>query len=312
MEKVAHIENFLTLKPYIMEKKAIVSRMSEVRYRTLNPAEMLNMFIAERVDKRWEETFVDEETGKKVKVQRQSPLYVKGTLIDQDVLAKIKFDISSGDLKEPIEVSNQNRTGYEWKHTGLQPWEAKVEVDNRKMKFLLYAQNVDNALVILRDYVELNYKGGFAITHVGEFSDCVILEDTLSDRMSEKDVNTAYLKGEIDMDTYIKASQNGESASDSKDNAKKYYQMELTVTARDSKDEFKHTDNFVVHTFDTERAMIVIKSYLKMRDDERCALAEKDGREYERRTFSLLIEKAAPIPVGCFIPLDFSLVYTEK
>ena len=161
---------------------------------------------------------------------------------------------------------------------------------------MLHGQNIDNVLLILRDYIELNYKGGFTIRDVKEFKDYVILEDTLSAKIDEDDINMSYLKGEIDMQTYMTAIHTGVNDNPgTKDQAKKYYQMELTV---------KPTD--------TERALVLIKAYLKMCDDERYEAAVKEDRTYAKRTFSLLIEKVAPIPIGCFIPLDFSLAYKEQ
>lgn len=293
-------------------KKAVVTRMIEVQRRTLNPSEMLNMYIVEKVTKKYKEDFLDSDTGEKVSVDREQTLFAKGTLINQDVLAKIKFDIASGDLKDPILVSNQLRNGFEWKHTSLQPWSAKVKLEDKNLKFLLYAQNIDNALVILRDYIELNYKGGFAFTELKEFTDCVILEDTLSDKMSQDNINMAYLKGEVDMATFMNATSNAtqENASQSKD--KKYYQIDFKVMWQDGDNAGERISTFVINTFDTERAMVVVKAYLKMQDEQRLELAKKDGREAKPKTFSLLIEKADTISVGCFIPLEFSQVYAEK
>ena len=294
------------------KKKTIITRKDEVRIQTLDTMKMLNMYIAEKVVKTWKEDFIDQDNGEVVTVERSEPLYVKGTLINQDVLAKIKFDIASGDIKEPIWITNQNREGYEYKNTFMQPWLAKAEIGDKNVKFLLYAQGVDNAMTILRDYIELNYKGGFVITEVKEFDDCVILEDTLSDRMSEDDISIAYLRGEIDLDAYVTATRNAtnENAAPSKD--KKYYQLEFKIKSQDTDGEYESTGTFVVNTFDTERAMVVVKAYLKMQDEQRAETAKKEGREHKAKTFSLLIEKAAPIPVGCFIPLEFSQVYAEQ
>ena len=293
-------------------QKAVTTRMVEIQKRTLDPKEMLNMYIAEKVVKKYKEDFVDSDTGQVVSIDRSQVLYNQGTLINQDILAKIRFDIESGDLKEPILISNQLRNGFEWKQTFLKPWSAKVKIEDKNLKFLLYAQNIDNALVILRDYIELNYKGGFAFLELKEFTDCVILEDTLSDKMSEDDVNMAYLRGEIDMRTYINATSNNTQENTSQSNDKKYYQIDFKVEWNDGESAGEHISTYVVNTFDTERAMTVVKAYLKMQDEQRAEIDKKDGREHNPKTFSLLIEKAGTIPVGCFIPLEFSQVYAEK
>lgn len=296
------------------KEKKVVTRMDEVRYKTLEPKKMLNMYLAGKVIKTYKEDFVDQDSGEVVSIDRTEPLFAKGTLINQDVLARIRFAIEAGDIKEPIEVTNQNREAYEYKNTFLQLWIAKVQVDNRCIKFLLHGQNIDNVLLILRDYIELNYKGGFTIRDVKEFKDYVILEDTLSAKIDEDDINMSYLKGEIDMQTYMTAIHTGVNENPgTKDQAKKYYQMELTVKSTDTEgEENEYPCDFICHTFDTERALVLIKAYLKMCDDERYEAAVKEDRTYAKRTFSLLIEKVAPIPIGCFIPLDFSLAYKEQ
>lgn len=294
--------------------KAIESRLTEIRLKTLKPEEMLNKYLAEDVVKKYKEDFTNTDTGEVKSIERKEVLHKKGTLINQDVLAKIKFDIASGDIKEPIEVTNQNREAFEYSNTWMHPWLAKIAIGekDKNVKFLLYGQHIDNVLLILRDYIELNFKGGFTISEVKRFDDCVILEDTLSDKMSEDDIAKAYLRGEISMMEYVNAQQNTAEESDKKKGEKKYYELELKIRSKDADGEYESTGTFVVHTFDTERALIVINAYLKMRDDERAEQAQKDGRTYDKKSFSLLIEKAGPIPVGCFIPLEFSMVYADK
>lgn len=293
--------------------KAIESRLTEIRLKTLKPEEMLNKYLGEDVVKKYKEDFTDQDTGEVKTIEKKEVLHKKGTLINQDVLAKIKFDIASGDIKEPIEVTNQNREAFEYSNTWMHPWLAKVAIGekDKNVKFLLYGQHIDNVLLILRDYIELNFKGGFTISEVKRFDDCVILEDTLSDKMSEDDIAKAYLRGEISMMEYVNAQQTKAEDSAKKSDEKKYYQLDLKVRTKEGSSEYEHTSTFVVHTFDTERALIVVNAYLKMLEDERVEDAKKHDRTYEKKSFSLLIEKANPIPVGCFIPLEFSKVYAE-
>ena len=293
--------------------KAIESRFTEIRLKTLKPEEMLNKYLGEDVVKKYKEDFTDQDTGEVKTVERKEVLHKKGTLINQDVLAKIKFDIASGDIKEPIEVTNQNREAFEYSNTWMHPWLAKVAIGekDKNVKFLLYGQHIDNVLLILRDYIELNFKGGFTISEVKRFDDCVILEDTLSDKMSEDDIAKAYLRGEISMMEYVNAQQTKAEDSAKKSDEKKYYQLDLKVRTKEGTSEYEHTQTFVVHTFDTERALIVVNAYLKMIEDEHVEDAKKHDRTYEKKSFSLLIEKANSIPVGCFIPMEFSKVYAE-
>lgn len=296
-----------------MDNKQIATRKNERRLRTLDPKEMLNMYIAEKVVRKWKEDFIDEDTSETVTVERSEPLYVQGTLINQDVLARIRFDIEAGDIKEPILVSDQLREAQEWKNTSMKPWQAKAEIGDKTVKLLLYGQSVDNVMEILRDYIELNYKDGFAITEVKEFTDCIILEDTLSDKMDVDNISIAYLKGEIDMETYTNAVASAKNEDQPQGKDKKYYQIEYKISWVDGDgQEGEYTSKFVVNTFDTERAAVVTKAYLRCQDEQRGKEIKEDGGTYSPKTFSLLIEKAAPIPVGCFIPLEFSQVYAEE
>lgn len=83
----------------------IETRKTEIRYVTSDPKKMLNMYLAKRVLKTWEESFIDEDTGETVTIERNEILFDRGTLIDQDTLAKIRFSMEADGIKE-VEVSN--------------------------------------------------------------------------------------------------------------------------------------------------------------------------------------------------------------
>ena len=83
----------------------IETRKTEIRYVTSDPKKMLNMYLAKRVLKTWEESFIDEDTGETVTIERNEILFDRGTLIDQDTLAKIRFSMEADGIKE-VEVSS--------------------------------------------------------------------------------------------------------------------------------------------------------------------------------------------------------------
>lgn len=295
--------------------KKIETRKDEIRYKTIEPSQMLNKYICKRVVKKWTEEFTDEDTGEKVNVERSQTLYERGTVINKETLARIQFDIEAGEITEPIEVSNQNRTGYEFENESLFPWAAKVAVEERNVKFLLYGSSIDNALTVLRDYVELHYNGGFTILEAKEFNKCIILTDRLSDKMKGSDIDAEYLKGNIDFETYIETREKDTSDIDgeSKDEGKKFYQLELTIQWKKKDDEEgEYNAEFVVHTFDVDRALLIINAYLVATEAKRKMERAEKNEEYLERTFHLLIEKAAPIPVGRYIPKEFSLAYQSE
>lgn len=71
----------------------IETRKTEQRYITSDPQKMLNMYLAKRVLKTWTEDFIDEDTQEVVSIERNEVLFERGTLIDQDILAKIRFSM---------------------------------------------------------------------------------------------------------------------------------------------------------------------------------------------------------------------------
>lgn len=283
----------------------VETRKNEVRYVTSNPAKMLNMYLAKRVLKTWEESFIDENTGETVNIERNEILFERGSLIDQDLLAKIRFSMEADGVKE-VEVSNQNRMAFELENTSLYPHIAQVQIGDKKCKFLLYATNLDNVLVILKDYIELNYKNGFRITMAKEFDSCIILTDNLKERKID-DVSLAYLKDEITMDEYVDKVVEEDVQEESKPEEKKFYQIEANITF----DEELRTQIFVVHTFNVDRAMMIISNYLKNKEEECEKNAIKHGHIFNKREIHVAIESAKSIPVGRFIPKEFSMAYVK-
>lgn len=284
----------------------IETRKTEQRYVTSDPKKMLNMYLAKRVLKTWEESFIDEDTGETVNIERNEILFERGTLIDQDTLAKIRFSMEADGIKE-VEVSSQKRLAFENENKFLYPYLAQAEIGDKKYKFLLYATGLDNVLVILKDYIELNYQSGFTPTMAKEFDSCVILTDNLKERKVD-DAATAYLKDEITMEEYTdKLAEENEEDEESKPDEKKFYQIETKITF----DEEVRTQTFVVNTFNVDRAMMLINHYLKNKEDECEKQAKEKGHEFNKREIHAAIESAKPIPVGRFIPKEFSMAYME-
>lgn len=285
----------------------IETRKTEVRYVTSDPKKMLNMYLAKHVLKTWEESFIDEDTGETVTIERNEILFDRGTLIDQDTLAKIRFSMEADGIKE-VEVSNQNRLAFENENKFLYPYLAQAQIGYKKYKFLLYATGLENVCLILRDYIELNYQSGFTLTMAKEFDSCVILTDNLKERKVD-DASIAYLKNEITMAEYVDKMDDEAEDSDeeSKPDEKKFYQIETKITF----DEEERVQTFVVNTFNVDRAMMLITHYLKNREEECEKQAKEKGHEFRKREIHTAIESAKPIPVGRFIPKEFSMAYME-
>lgn len=288
----------------------IETRKTEIRYVTSDPKKMLNMYLAKRVLKTWEESFIDEDTGETVTIERNEILFSRGTLIDQDILAKIRFSMEADGIRE-VEVSNQNRLAFENENNVLYPHIAQAEIGGKKSKFLLYATGLENACLILKDYIELNYLFGFTLTMVKEFDSCVILTDTLKERKVDDD-SIAYLKEEITTEEYLdKMDEENQEDEESKPDERKFYQIETKITFMNGENEDERVRTFVVNTFNVDRAMMLITHYLKNKEEECEKQAKEKGHEFRKREIHTAIESAKPIPVGRFIPKEFSIAYIE-
>lgn len=283
-------------------KEKVETKKDEVRYFTSEPKKMLNKYFAADVVQKYTENFLDKETGKAIPIERTQKLFDKGQFIDSDLLTQISFHLQAGDIRE-VEVSNQKRLAFEKQNTYLHPWQAQAEIGDKKFKFLLYASSMANVIEILNDYIELSYSSGFMLVMAKEMDSCIILTDNFEKQ--KVDLEKAYLTEEISMEEYIEArykDMNGEEEI----KEKKFYQLEIKITYSNC---FETTQSFVVHTFDTDRAMMIISFYLKTLEVEYKKNAEEDGREYEIRDFKLCIEKVVSIPISAFVPKEFSMAY---
>lgn len=284
----------------------IETRKTEQRYITSDPAKMLNMYLAKGVYKTWNEDFIDEDTQETITIERNELLFTRGTLIDQDTLAQIRFSMEADGIKE-VEVSNQKRMAFENENKCLYPYIAQAQIGDKKYKFLLYATGLENVIAILKDYIELNYQSGFTLTMAKEFDSCIILTDNLKERKVDN-VSEAYLKDEISSEEYLDAIDTEDAEEESRPSEKKFYQIETKVTFDD---EEERTQTFVVHTFNVDRAMMLISHWLKNKEEEYEKQAKERGYEYEKKDIHTSIESAKPIPVGRFIPKEFSMAYVD-
>lgn len=300
---------------------AVESRKSEIRYITDDPNKMLGKWVARRAIKTWNENFIDEDTGKEVSIERSEVLLDRGTYINQDILCSIKFMMEEGSLKE-VEVSNQNRQGILHESNFLYPYKGTVKIDGKNKTVLLYANSVANALIILTDYIELHFRGGFEITAIKEMDYAVVIVDRFKSAEARKlELNTAYLKGEISMENFVEATFDNisdgnpdvEKTDDDKKEAKKFYQIKAHIVSHDDKEgDIEEDHTFIVQTYSAVRANMLIEKWLREQQEERF----KESLKHPERTFikyqiNSFIEESKIIPIGCFIPVEFSEVYNE-
>ena len=301
--------------------KTVESRKSEIRYVTNDPAKMLGKWIARRALKTWYEDYKDEDTGEKVSIERNEILLERGTYISQEVLCTIKFLIEEGSLKE-VEVSNQNRQGMLLENRSFLPYKGVAKIDGKRKTFLLYANSVANALVIMVDYIELHYKGGFEITDIKEMEYCVVIIDRLkSAEVRRYELDAAYLRGEMSVEDFAEATcdkiiQGNPDADkdDDKKETKKFYQIGAHVVLHDDKEgDIEEDHTFIVQTISAVRANMLIEKWLRDKQEERFRESLKHPeRTFVRYQINSYIEESKILPIGCFIPVNFSEVYNDR
>ena len=292
----------------------IQSRKTEERYFTSDPKKMLGRYLVNKLCRTWTETFMDEDTGDTVPVERREVLFEKGTQITQDNLAKIRFYMAEGSVKE-VEVSNQRRVCYEMKNERLYPYMAQVSIGDKKHKVLLYATGVENAITIIKDYVELNFEGMFDILMVKEFESCIVLLDKL--KGMKYSFERDFCSGKISAEEFLQelALQVDEEEREKEQEerkTKKWYKINSKiVTANKEGDERTEFFQFVVNSTSAERANMLINVYLKQKQDEERQRATEKGNVFDEELITAAIEESAIIPIGVFIPKEFSEVYKD-
>ena len=266
------------------------TRKTEKRIVTSEPKKMLDKYIAKDVYKVYTEEFTDEDTGEPVAVERKELLHKRGILIDQDTLAKIRFDMEAGDIKE-VEVSDQCRAAVEQKTWRQGLFMAQATIGKKKEKFLLYADSISQVCEIVKDYIELNHTDNFYVTAAKYFNQYVVIMNDLENPDDEEAVNPDDEAGE------------GESKPE-----KKFYAIDCKIMYDDCSIE----SSFLVKSVSVDKGMKLIEDYLLNEQEKRKAKAEQEGGAYETKSITPTIEKAAPMAIGCFIPAEFSKAYETE
>lgn len=264
----------------------IETRKDEVIFAANEPALMLNYFLYENVYRTWTESFINEDTGEVVEVERKELVMPKGTLLDKDNISELMFFIQSGDI-ETVTVSNQRRRAQEGS-SRMSVWLADCLIATKKRKIILYANGIENALLILKDYIELNFEGVFFILSVKEQSHAFILEDNLRKTSDTK--------------------KDGEESKDER----KYFQLDLTISYEyecSSDEPIPFPAKFIVKSSSVENSFNAITNYLHLCEENS---VKADVTHKRRVKFSYEIEKINQIPLSYFIPKEFSLAYQEE
>lgn len=291
----------------------VVTKKQERRYVTSDPADMLNMFLVRDLKRSWKEGFIDEDTGEVVEVERFELVCEKGTLIDQDVLSSICFYMQAGSITE-VEVSDQRRMAVEQCKASQVLFKAKVQFGSKKSTFLLNAHSVENVTEILRDYIELNFKGGFRIVGISEIDSCHVIVDNLKTRKQvNSELDMAFLKEEITTDQYLRASDKEAEDSQSYEdvNIRKFYQIEARIISKDPDgDETELSRPFIVFSYNATRASMLIEKFLNDEQDRLEREITERGEEFVKMSMFSHIEECRIMNISAYVPLEFSKAYS--
>ena len=290
------------------------TRKTEERYFTNDPKKMLGRYLVNRLCRTWTETFIDEDTGDTVPIERNEVLFDKGTLITQDNLAKIRFYMAEGSVNE-VEVSNQRRACFEMLNARFYPYVAQVTIGDKRKKVLLYATGVENAITIIKDYVELNFEGMFNISMVKEFESCIVLLDKLKGvkYSFEKDFCSGKISAEEFLEALVLQVDEEQREQEEEQISKKWYKINSKIITTDKEgNETTEFFQFVVNSTSAGRANMLINVYLKRKQDEERVKSTEKGIVFDEELITAEIEEAAIIPIGIFIPKEFSEAYKEK
>ncbi|MEN5308783.1 hypothetical protein ABE425_14800 [Chryseobacterium cucumeris] len=210
-----------------MEK--LQTKYKENRFSTSVLEEMKNMYTAERVVRRWNEDFTDEETGEVVSVERKEIILDRGVLLDNITLQTIHFHISNGDISEVL-VSDQKRDGM-FTDGFTTTWISTAVIGGKKKNIYLYANSPKTALEITTDYIEQQYPGSFQIVTVKE-SDGTTLITNL----------TQETEGEL-----------------------KYYKIVVEI----QKEDVSYNNSFIVRALNAENGKSIIEAFLKAMQEKK-------------------------------------------
>lgn len=233
------MEQETTIDPTKTRKDAVVFESSE-------PAEMVGFYLAEPLQKTWQEDFIDSDTGEVVSINRCELIMRRGEYISPEQAESIRFYIQSGDITTPIKLTNQRRQAEEYNTASLKPYKVSATINSKRHKFILEAQTVELAMEVARDWIELNYKGDFTITGANALSNVILLNSNM-ERFNDKGETEEIIgTGEADGETT------------------RYYmaEAEVIVSYFGEEDTDEHKFTFIVKTLDVDTAKAAATAWI--------------------------------------------------
>ena len=264
-----------------MDPEDLQTRLNQEVITTSDPRKMLGMYTAKRVLRTWTEDFIDQDTGEIVTIERNDMIMERGVLLTPEQVSELSFYLQSGDIKE-VEITNQCRNGVEYLGGGFTPWMATVKVNGKNTKMLLFAQDINQALEILKDYTELETSGSFFILGIKQRSSLIYIDSQLSSyAMNEKVVKQRFY--------IVDASIQNLDATQG--------QVEDGVDV--------YCQTFLLKSANADSAKKQIELYMARKAKERA----ETGKEAIICKYGITINAASPVGIGSVVPEDFSMAY---
>lgn len=273
------------------KNKDIQTKKNEVIMTTSDTDQMYGKYLVKPLFRKWEEKFLDEDTGEVIIVERSEMVLEKGTRLLEDQLAVINFHLQAGDVTEVV-VSNQKRCGIFSTGWGVQPWCVTAKLV-KKHKYLLFARNIFQALEIVEDYLELNCDINFSITSAKEYKDHIfIFDDTVKlveDNGSEKP------ETEVDEKAYVYM----------------FYSVEANVIFLEEKEQ---PYRFLIYAKDVENAKEKIEKHVREKIAKKADEHNLGVVDTYMAQESLTVNVISATKVNCsgVIGLEFTEAYNKK
>jgi hypothetical protein len=230
-------------------------------------------YAASKIVRTYPEDFINEDTGETVTIDRNEILYSKGDHISQDDFSALLFHFQSGELKE-VSLSDQYRPGYVF-GSSWSIWQVNA-AGHIKLNMLLSAPNANLAYEIAKDYIELNYSGGFKITGIKLFTANIVIENNTEEKEN-----------------------NGKKVENN------WYSISSVVKEDTEEDEEVEVENraydFIVYADTVETAKEIIEEWVAKRRIE--------NKQTEPYVVNILSAKT--INCNTIVPEDFWMAYKE-
>lgn len=271
-----------------MEQKALKTRFEEFIIPTSDPKEMVGKYLAADAKREWTEDFLDETTGEVVQVTRYELILKKGEFLSAENIASLSFCLQTGDLKS-VSVSNIKRSG-DCIEVGKDTiWSVAVVGggNTKKRKYILFAQCLDQALKIARDYLEQTLEGSFNIVAAKSYQSCIIIpEDSLKKVVKDSEGNIV---------------ENESAAVQSPE----FYSIHSAIKTKEGTRDYI----WLLMATSVDDAKTRIHKYVDAQIQKKVESGESDGESWEG--YEITILSGAGVSVNSVIPREFSEAYFQ-